>query len=235
MTTEIRDDYYTSQREVLLRDFDGKAKRFSKVLALHVDDQSTSAIIQEARQEFERLIPEIPYIGGKANNLTKDLIASTMFLALYRVLKREGFRIEEIGKIVVEMEQKRVQSYPRFVLKLLGKVVHSPLGKNRLKKASDKSREHHYPGGWVSVYIEGDGEEFDFGIDYLECGLYKFFHQQGADEFTPYLCQFDYVQQRAMLTGFSRSMTLAEGAEKCDFRWKRYGEARPGWPPHWLE
>ena len=234
MTTEIRDDYYTSQKERLLRDF-GRAKRFSKVLALHVDDQPTSAIIQETRQEFERLIPEIPYIGGKANNLTQDLIDCTMLLALYQVLKREGFRIEEIGKIVIEMEQKRVHSYPRFVLKLLGKVIHSPLGKNRLKKAADKSQEGRYPGGWVSVYIEGDGEEFDFGIDYLECGLCKFCHQQGADEFTPYLCQFDYVQQSAMRAGFFRSMTLAEGAERCDFRWKRGGETRAGWPPHWLE
>ena len=234
MTTEIRDDYYTSQKERLLRDF-GRAKRFSKVLALHVDDQPTSAIIQETRQEFERLIPEIPYIGGKANNLTQDLIDCTMLLALYQVLKREGFRIEEIGKIVIEMEQKRVHSYPRFVLKLLGKVIHSPLGKNRLKKAADKSQEGRYPGGWVSVYIEGDGEEFDFGIDYLECGLCKFYHQQGADEFTPYLCQFDYVQQSAMQAGFFRSMTLAEGAERCDFRWKRGGETRAGWPPHWLE
>ena len=234
MTTEIRDDYYTSQKERLLRDF-GRAKRFSKVLALHVDDQPTNAIIQETRQEFERLIPEIPYIGGKANNLTQDLIDCTMLLALYQVLKREGFRIEEIGKIVIEMEQKRVHSYPRFVLKLLGKVIHSPLGKNRLKKAADKSQEGRYPGGWVSVYIEGDGEEFDFGIDYLECGLCKFYHQQGADEFTPYLCQFDYVQQSAMRAGFFRSMTLAEGAERCDFRWKRGGETRAGWPPHWLE
>ena len=234
MTTEIRDDYYTSQKERLLRDF-GRAKRFSKVLALHVDDQPTSAIIQETRQEFERLIPEIPYIGGKANNLTQDLIDCTMLLALYQVLKREGFRIEEIGKIVIEMEQKRVHSYPRFVLKLLGKVIHSPLGKNRLKKAADKSQEGRYPGGWVSVYIEGDGEEFDFGIDYLECGLCKFYHQQGADEFTPYLCQFDYVQQSAMRAGFFRSMTLAEGAERCDFRWKRGGETKAGWPPHWLE
>ena len=234
MTTEIRDDYYTSQKERLLRDF-GRAKRFSKVLALHVDDQPTNAIIQETRQEFERLIPEIPYIGGKANNLTQDLIDCTMLLALYQVLKREGFRIEEIGKIVIEMEQKRVHSYPRFVLELLGKVIHSPLGKNRLKKAADKSQEGRYPGGWVSVYIEGDGEEFDFGIDYLECGLCKFYHQQGADEFTPYLCQFDYVQQSAMRAGFFRSMTLAEDAERCDFRWKRGGETRAGWPPHWLE
>lgn len=234
MTTEIRDDYYTSQKEKLLRDF-GRAKRFSKVLALHVDDQSTSAIIQETRQEFERLIPKIPYIGGKVNNLTQDLIDCTMLLALYQVLKREGFRIEEIGKMVIEMEQRRVHSYPRFILKLLGKVIHSPLGKNRLKKTADKSQEGRYPGGWVSVYIEGDGGEFDFGIDYLECGLCKFYHQQGADEFTPYLCQFDYVQQSAMRAGFFRSMTLAEGAERCDFRWKRGSETRAGWPPHWLE
>jgi hypothetical protein len=234
LTTEIRDDYYTSQKEKLLRDF-GRAKRFSRVLALHVDDQSTSAIIQETRQEFERLIPEIPYIGGKTNNLTQDLIDCTMLLALYQVLKREGFRIEEIGKIVIEMEQKRVHSYPRFVLKLLGKVIHSPFGKNRLKKAADRSQEGRYPGGWVSVYIEGDGGEFDFGIDYLECGLCKFYHQQGADEFTPYLCQFDYVQQSAMQAGFFRSITLAQGAERCDFRWKRGGETRAGWPPHWLE
>jgi len=235
LTTEIRDDYYTSRKERFLRDFDGKAKRFGKALAFYVDDQPTHAIIQETRQEFERLIPEIPYIGGKANNLTQDLIDCTVLLALYQVLTREGFRIEEIGKIVIEMEKKRVQSYPRFVLKLLGKLIHSPLGKNRLKKTARKSQEHRYPGGWVSVYIEGDGKEFDFGIDYLECGLCKFFHQQDADEFTPYLCQFDYVQQRAMGTGFFRSMTLAEGAERCDFRWKRGGETRPGWPPHWLE
>lgn len=235
MTTETCDDYYTSQKEKLLRDFDRKAKRFRQVLALYVDDQPTDAIIQETRLDFERLIPEIPYIGGKANSLTQDLIDCTTILALYQVLKRRGFRIEEIGNIAIEMEQRRVESYPRFVLKLLGRLIHSPLGKNRLKKTCERSQAHRYPGGWVSVYVEGNGEEFDFGIDYLECGLCKFFHQQGADEFTPYLCQFDYVQQRAMRTGFFRSMTLAEGAERCDFRWKSGGETRPGWPPHWLE
>jgi len=82
MATKIRDDYYTSQKEKLLREF-GRGKRFGKVLALHVDDQSARAIIQKARQEFERLIPEIPYIGGKANPLTQDLIDGAMLLALY--------------------------------------------------------------------------------------------------------------------------------------------------------
>lgn len=235
MATKKRDDYYISQKEGLLRAFDGKAKRFGETLALHMVDQPAHAIIQEARRDFERLIPEIPYIGGKANGLTQDLIDCTMYLALYRVLKKRRFRVEEIGEIVIQMEHKRVQSYPGVVLKLLGKLVHSPLGKKRLETASAESLEHRYPDGWVSVYLEGDGKEFDFGIDYLECGLCKFLHQQDADEFTPYLCQFDYVQQQAMQTGFFRTTTLAEGAERCDFRWKRGEETKPGWPPHWLE
>ena len=228
-------EYYLSRKSEILTQFDTHARAWRRFLAASYGDEFAEAVLRDAREQYEALIPEIPYIGGKANNLTQDLIDCTMLLALYQVLKREGFRIKEIGKIVIEMEQKRVHSYPRFVLKLLGKVIHSPLGKNRLKKAGEKSQEDRYPGGWVSVYIEGDGEEFDFGIDYLECGLCKFYHQQGADEFTPYLCQFDYVQQSAMWAGFFRSMTLAEGAERCDFRWKKGGETRKGWPPPFLE
>jgi hypothetical protein len=234
VTTDIREDYYTSRRVRLLRSFDGKAKQFSDVLALHLSGPAMRGVIREARQEFERLIPEIPYIGGKANSLTQDLIDCTMLLAFYRILKAEGLRTEEIGKLVIEIEQRRVQSYPRFLSKLLGSMIHSPLGKKRLRKTSRRSQERRYPGGWVSVYIEGDGGEFDFGVDYLECGLCKFFHQQDGDEFTPYLCQFDYVQQRAMQTGFFRTTTLAESGQRCDFRWKRGRETRPAWPPSWV-
>ena len=235
MTASPPDDYYTSQTGKLLRGFDGKAKQFSDTLVLRCSIQGSSGIVRATRQEFERLIPEIPYIGGKANSLTQDLIDCTMLLAFYRVLKAEGLRTEEIGKLVIEMEERRVQSYPGLLRKLLGMMIHSPLGKSRFRETATRSQERRYPGDWVSIYIEGDGAEFDFGVDYLECGLCKFFHQQDADEFTPYLCQFDYVQQRAMQTGFFRTRTLAEGAERCDFRWKRGGGTRAGWPPPWLQ
>jgi hypothetical protein len=235
VTTSPPNDYYISQTGRLLRRFDGKATQFSDSLAPHWSAQGTSGIIRATRQEFERLIPEIPYIGGKANSLTQDLIDCTMLLAFHRILKGEGLRTEETGKLVIEMEERRVRSYPRFLRKLLGMIIHSPLGKSRLRETAARSQERQYRGDWVSVYIDGDGADFDFGVDYLECGLCKFFRQQDADEFTPYLCQFDYVQQRAMQTGFVRTTTLAEGAERCDFRWTRGGETSPGWPPSWLE
>ncbi|MGD8813354.1 MAG: L-2-amino-thiazoline-4-carboxylic acid hydrolase [Anaerolineales bacterium] len=233
--TDLPNDYYTSQHDRLIGDFDRRSGLISKVLNLHEGVRPTEDILHATRHTFERLIPEIPYIGGKANRLTEDLIGCAMMLSLYRVLKSNGWRVEKIGQIVIEMERLRVYAYPGMVRKLLGRAIHSRWGIRRLRQAAEASQQRRYPGGWVSAFVEGDGEQFDFGIDYLECGLCKFFHQQGADEFTPYLCLIDFVQQRAMGTGFMRTMTLAEGATKCDFRWKRGVDTRPAWPPHWLE
>jgi hypothetical protein len=233
MTENEPNDYYTAQISKLLKAFDRRAKRYRKVLASHAENGAPEGVIREAREEWQRLIPEIPYIGGKRTGFTSALIECTMHLALYRALKARGKRAEEIGKIVVEVEENRVQTYPGLLRRLMGRGLLSRFGEKRLRRIAEESQKRLYAGGWVATFVEGDGNAFDFGIDYTECGLCKFFHQQRADEFTRYLCLFDYVQQGAMKTGFSRSMTLAEGADRCDFRWKKGGETRPAWPPPW--
>jgi len=55
----------------------------------------------------------------------------------------------------------------------------------------------------------------------------KFFHCQGADELVPYMCRLDYAMSKAMGMGLVRTTTLAEGGEKCDFRFKRGRETKP--------
>ena len=234
-TLPIPADYYTAQVGKLLRWFDRAAKHYRPVLAAHLVGESPDEVIRESRREFERLLPAIPYIGGKKNSLTRILVGCTMSLALYRVLKERGVSVEEIGHIVVEIEESRVRAYPRLLVRLAGWYIHTPLGRRRMKRMMvEHSQKHAYSGGWVATFLEGDGRTFDFGMDYTQCALVKFFGQQGASEFTRYLCLIDYVQQRAMGAGFFRTTTLAEGGERCDFRWKKGQETRPAWPPAWL-
>jgi hypothetical protein len=97
---------------------------------------------------------------------------------------------------------------------------------SKLKKKAAESQKRLYPGDWVWSYVEGDGKAFDFGFDMTECALVKFLHAEGADELVPFLCRIDFATSKAFGWGLVRTTTLAEGGEKCDFRFKRGRETK---------
>ena len=86
------------------------------------------------------------------------------------------------------------------------------------------SLEREYPGGYVLAYVEGDGQDFDYGIDYIECASCTFLSAQGAPELAPYVCAVDKVASEMLGWGLRRTMTLAQGDERCDFRFKKGAE-----------
>lgn len=79
---------------------------------------------------------------------------------------------------------------------------------------------------FVYEYVEGDGERFDFGVDYLECAVWSFLKAQGTPELAPYVCALDQLYSDAFKWGLSRTSTLAEGGTRCDFRFRRGGETK---------
>jgi hypothetical protein len=89
-----------------------------------------------------------------------------------------------------------------------------------LKKRSRISQERRIPGDVFGYYVEGQGEEFDCGVDITECPIADFFRAQGASEFAPYVCLYDFPASKLQGMGLVRTMTLAEGAEKCDDRFR---------------
>jgi hypothetical protein len=178
-------------------------------------------LVQEIREEYASLIPQMPYIGGKKNRLTRNLEGSAMFLAVYTVLKRHGKSAEEVGKIVYEMTQSWYRRYPQWLLRVIGRLRFSRFYASKLKKWAAESQKRRYPADFVYAYLKGDGKEFDFGVDYTECAICKFYRAQGAGEFAPYLCPLDYPISEALGFGMVRTKTLAEGADRCDFRFKR--------------
>ena len=226
MNKQMVENYYTSRKSKLLKDFDKYTrKHVRKALVSHYGDDLTDTIARETRQEYEALIPHLPYIGGKKNPLTTNLIQCAWGLALYKVLKTHDKTAEEAAKIIYEAVEAQLRSSPKFLLRLLGRWM---FAQYRLKKQAAESQKRRYPEDWVWSFIKGDGKEFDFGMDFTECAICKFFHAQGADEFTPFLCLLDFPMSKAFGTGLVRTMTLAEGAEKCDFRYKRGREVKQG-------
>lgn len=227
MKNEVMDDYYRSQRLKLLKDFDKTVKKYGrKILVRRYGNALADTIVKESRQEFEVLIPELPYIGGKKNPWTKILIQCAGFLALYRVLKAHGKTVEEAGRLAYELVEAQLLSYSKLLRRLMGRWSFTRYELNKLRRQAAASQKRLYSGDWVMSFVQGDGKEFDYGIDITECAICKFFHTQDADELTPFGCLTDFATSKALGMGLVRTMTIAEGAEKCDFRFKRDRETQ---------
>jgi len=213
---------YLHEKKRLLRDFDKMTRHAKGVFESHYGEDFTNTVIPEIRQEYEALIPQIPYIGNK-KPFTEWLFATAQFLAMYKVLKRHGKSLEETGKIGYETSEQMLNAYPKFVLRFFGRATFSRKRLENARTYAEESQKRKYPGDYVFRFIEGDNENFDFGIDYSECASHKFLAAQDALELAPYICATDILQSEKFGWGLTRTMSLAEGGEKCDFRFKRGG------------
>jgi hypothetical protein len=220
--------YYLSRRQDILGLYETHSKAWRPFLVLRYGDAFAEEVIQEAREELEGLIPELPYIGGDDNAMTRHIIRCSTSLALYKAMKAREKSAEETGKIIYDAVVESVRHMPPT----------PPPAEEDLAERRERARtsqERHYPGDWVWAFVEGDGENYEYGYDFYECGSQKLYHAHGADEFLPFFCYLDYVTYRTPGWSFSRTMTLAEGYERCGFRFKKGGETRKGWPPPFLE
>jgi hypothetical protein len=221
-------DYYCSCMSYIVDLFEEHARAWKPLITNRFGNEWAGAIAEYASQYLEALIPEIPYIGGDKNPLTRHLIRSTTSLALYKAMKVQGVSASEAGKILYDVVMERVNRLPLIQPTTLEKFEET-------KRQARWSQARRYPGDWVWEFVEGNGIEFDYGYDFIECGTQKLYHVHNADEFLPYYCYLDFVTYRIDGWGFTRTMTLAEGYDKCDFRFKQGGKTKRDWPPPFLE
>lgn len=233
MEYPVDQKYYINRKPELLKKFDEEALTWRLVVIKKYGEEPADTIMQEARKEFEGLIPQIPYIGGDENRRTETFIESVKYLAFYKAMKKRGKTAEETGKILYDALVMQIDKTQQKM---------PPTGwQNREKyfekrrKSAEESQERRYPGDYVYEFVLGDGKEFDYGYDYQECASIKFYHSQNADEFMPFYCYLDYPICSAIGLGLSRTMTLAEGHEKCNHRFRPGRETELSWPPPFLK
>ena len=227
--------YYLQNHEKLLAEHHKMAEAGWAFVAERYGETFADTLVRESLGEFEALILELPYIGGQRNPLTGNLVSSAGALAVYRVIQRHGKPIEETGELMYRLMETWIRRYPQFVRHLMGRYYLSRLSQRQSKRQAALSQQRRYPADWVRIHLDGDGQTFEWGVDYLECGIVKFLRSQGADELAPYLCLTDYALFGALGIELMRTQTLANGDGMCDFRFKWGGEMCSGWPPPWLE
>jgi hypothetical protein len=218
--------FYISRKSKLLRDFDKTADLMQAYLVQRYGEEFADMLYSEARQEYEDLIPEIPYIeGARARALNSFLLITAQELAVYRAMKKHGKGPGESWEICHEAIKRRMEKFSRIKRQLLRYFMFSRFLRRIVRRRAERGEKLKF-GDFEVRYLIGDGGEFDWGVDYVGCGNYNFVKAQGAEEFAPYICMSDIALSDALGWGLIRTQTIADGCQYCDFRFKKGSKTR---------
>jgi len=219
-------NYYASKKTKLLKDFDKTADLTQDYLVKLYGEELAEKLYRETRQEYEKIIPEIPHIvDARARALNLFLLIVAQELAVYRIMKKHGKSLGETWEICHEAIKLRMEKFSKIKRWLLKKLMYSNFLMKRVKRRAERGEQLKF-GDFEVRYLIGDGKEFDWGVDYVACGNYNFLKAQGAEEFATYVCLSDIALGDALGWGLIRTHTIADGCESCDFRFKKGNETK---------
>ena len=203
----------------LLRRFDRIARRARPRLGQLGGDAVAEGILLDARADYEKLLSELPDIGGNKNQFSKVIEINGWIVSLYRAMKAGGRATEEVVRICCEVADDLFQPLPSFVRRLLGRLGFSRLVKRRMRKQAALSQLRLYPADFVYTFQEeADG---GWSLRFSECAVNKFYEAQGAEDLKPYCNFFDVTYSRHLGMGIDASQTIGLGCKTCTLAYKR--------------
>ncbi len=227
---ELAVDLDARLRGRLLRQFDRGVTTLRDLLVDRFGEEGLDAAIAETRAEYEAVIDRLPWIGGSANPRSFSLYGSAFWLALWRVLEPRGLTLDEAPELFCEMFRSYWSHYPRTLRRLYGRIRMGPANQKKVRRLAIASEARTHPGDYVSRFVPGEPGHFDYGIDFVECGIIEFLRAEGAEELAPVLCELDWPHTELLGIELIRTTTLAQGGERCDFRFRRPGAPDVGIP-----
>jgi hypothetical protein len=200
-------------------------KYFVSVIRDNFPDRSDS-IITNTDNHFKNISPDTDFAATSKNPIDKRLRFCSYFLALIKALDGQDETFETIRKICLEVvteyvrpKNKIQQLFKRLPVKLANTWLADIFIKILNRKVSKNSNAE----GFIANIITDKQETFGlgYGIDILECGICKLFKKHNYQKYASVLCEVDEITSNIAGLKLIRTGTIALGAKKCDFRFKK--------------
>lgn len=219
-------NYYLAHSRELIGAYAGFWEGASQLLEPELGLMRTRMISQQSQANFSALLPNLPDVGGERNWDTEFLPVAAWYVAMFEPMRAHGKTAEDIGKLVYDLNGYDLAATPKEQIAAEHKRLFSPKYLQEQREWAAWTQRRELPGNWVATFIEAPpgpreaDDSFDYGIEYSECGLVKFFQSQGRPELAPYVCLNDFARSKTFDTGLRRTKTLAMGDGVCNFRYK---------------
>ncbi len=229
-------NFYVDNKRKFIKQFKKYSKIMKKALQIRFDDEQVDKIMKEALQNYEELLPQIPYIGGFKNSGTRNLIGSALGLSYIKALEPLGLSEKEIGNVIYDFFRLMFKPKPKFIQNIVKYLLGKKFFKNMLLKQFEKKKKFEkYEAAWATQPIYDENGEMQLGLDIKRCGICVFFKQQKMEKYIKYMCLGDYPMFGSLGLYLHRTKTYAGTNEVCDYKFTFKDGGRDGWPPEKLE
>ena len=182
-------------------------------------------ILAETNRHYDIISVDTSFAKTSKNPIDRRLDFCSYFLALIKVLDSRAETFENIRKICLQITIKYVQPkskihqvFKRLVPKMTGTWPGQILIKAFHKRVSVNTNAD----GFIANIITDKKETFGlgYGVDIIECGICKLFTKHNYSKYVSILCEVDEITSALAGLQLYRKGTIANGAKKCDFRFK---------------
>lgn len=183
-------------------------------------------ILKAIQKQSSLISQEVGNLSNTGNPLDKRMDFAIYFLALIQTMETKGLDYETIKQLSLEITYDFVKPKNKFqswLKQLPPKLAGTLIADLILDFFNKKINKQAHPQGFVARIITDKKETFGlgYGIDIIECGICKLFNKFETEKYVPILCEVDKVTSDLAGLELIRNQTIAEGADKCDFRFKK--------------
>jgi hypothetical protein len=210
---------------------------FAKTMRAHFPQEAgitKDDYLSRFKAKLASEIMDAPVLDSDNGNLATYMKLSVLIMTMIKLYQELGLSEYEIGEFIYRTadEYYRLSPIRKWVQFQL--FFSRPNKKQILKRQEISDQLENGINGFKIRFVEGTNQN-EFGVDYLRCGICDFFKRKNMFEFVKYCCLVDYAIMKNIGIAFSRTTTLGNGGEKCDFRFAREGKIEEGWPPNDLK
>lgn len=208
-------------------------KIFTKTLEAHFPKKTgiaKSDYIQRFQAVLSKEIKNAPKTETKQGNLSIYVKLSVLILAMIKLYIELGLSENEIGEFIYKAadEYFRTPTIKKWIQKYF---FFSRMNAKQIRKRQAISEQlENGINGFKFKFVEGKDKN-EYGIDYEKCGICDYFKNMDMFVYVKYCCLVDYAIMKNLGIPFTRTTTLGNGGEKCDFRFSKKGIIQEGWPP----
>ncbi|RFS16496.1 L-2-amino-thiazoline-4-carboxylic acid hydrolase [Emticicia sp. C21] len=182
-------------------------------------------LLEDIDAKYDELKVDIRFAKTSSNPMDKRLDLTAYFLALIMVLEKAGESFEQIRAVALFTITEYLRpknKWQAFLKKLPVKLIKTSFGRYLIKAFAKKVGHRGNPEGFVANIITDTNEThgLGYGVDIIECGICKLFKKHNYQKYVSILCEVDKYTTNLAGLSMMRTDTIANGANKCDFRYQ---------------